>query len=149
VKKLLQPGTLHAKVLTTGSRKYADYGSVGRAISLLINKLAELGYKEITFMHGGCRGADSHVVEFINKTENSIFKLTGLKVRHEAYTPDIKKYGSPQAFHIRNQEMVDQAPVHALVFLQTEEANSGTLSTLKRLKAADIPFTEIRSSRTA
>lgn len=138
----MQQEKLHAKVLTTGSRKYTDYGSVGRAISLLIDKLMELGYKEITFMHGGCRGADSHVVEFINKTENSIFKLTGVKVRHEAYLPNIREYGSPQAFHIRNQEMVDQKPIHALVFLQRGESNSGTLSVVKRLKAAGIPYTE-------
>lgn len=130
-----------AKVLVTGSRNYSDYGSVGRAIVILINELTELGYKEIVFMQGAASGADKHTVEFINKTEKSIFKLTGVKVRYESYPPNLGKYGSPAAYHIRNQEMVDQHPVHALVFLQRGEPNKGTLSTVKRLRDAGIPFT--------
>lgn len=130
-----------AKVLVTGSRKYADYGSVGRAIGIVINDLASQGYKEIIFMQGGCKGADEHAVEFINKTENSIMKLTGIKIRYETYLPEYDKYGSPQALHIRNQKMVDENPVWALVFLQRGEPNRGTISVIKRLKAAGINFT--------
>lgn len=137
--KLLSP-TL-AKVLVTGSRNYSDYGSVGRAIVIIINELAEQGYKEIIFMQGAATGADKHAVEFINKTENSIFKMTGVKVRHESYSPEYGKYGSPQALHIRNQKMIDEKPVHALVFLERGEPNKGTLSTVRRLKTAKIPFT--------
>lgn len=91
-------------------------------------------------MQGGCKGADEFAVEFINKTEKSIFKLTGVKIRYETYLPDYNKYGSPQALHIRNQEMIDQEPHHALVFLQRGEPNRGTLSVVKRLIAAGIPF---------
>lgn len=139
--KLSQPENKHGKVLIAGSRKYSDYGSVGRAIGIIINELAELGYKEITFMQGGCKGADEHAVEFINKTEKSIFKLTGIKIRYETFLPNYNKYGSPQALHIRNQQMIDEKPVHALVFLQRGEPNRGTLSVIKRLNDAGIPFT--------
>jgi len=139
-KKLLQPDR-HAKVLVAGSRKYSNYASVGRGIGIIINTLAEQGYKEITFMQGGCKGADEYAVEFINKTEKSIFKLTGVKVRYQTFMPDYNIYGSPQALHIRNQEMVNENPVHALVFLEPGEGNKGTLSVVKRLKAAGIPFT--------
>jgi hypothetical protein len=139
--KLAQPESKHAKVLIAGSRKYSDYGSVGRAIGIIINTLAEQGYKEITFMQGGCKGADEHAVEFINKTEKSVFKLTGIKIRYETFMPDYNKHGSPQALHIRNQKMVDEKPAHALVFLQRGESNRGTLSVIKRLRASAIPFT--------
>jgi len=138
---LLKSQDKKAKVLVTGSRHYSDYGSVGKAISIVINDLASEGYKEIIFMQGGATGADEKTIEFINKTEKSIFKLTGVKVRYETYLPDFKKYGSPAAYHIRNQEMVDQAPIKALIFLEKGEANKGTLSTVKRLIAAGIPFT--------
>lgn len=134
-------GPQSTKVLVTGSRNYSDYGSVGRAIVIIINELVELGYKEIIFMQGAASGADKHAVEFINKTEKSIFKLTGVKIRYESYPPDLGKHGSPAAYHIRNQEMVDQKPVHALVFLERGEPNKGTLSTVKRLREAGIPFT--------
>lgn len=129
------------KVLVTGSRNYSDYGAVGRAIVIIVNELAELGYKEIIFMQGAASGADKYAVEFINKTEKSIFKLTGVKVRHESYPPNLGKYGSPAAYHIRNQEMIDQKPLRALVFLEHGELNKGTLSVVKRLRDAGIPFT--------
>lgn len=106
----------------------------------MVNELAIRDYKEITFMQGGCKGADEFAVEFINKTEKSIFRLTGVKIRYETYLPDYNKYGSPQALHIRNQEMIDQKPHHALVFLQRGEPNRGTLSVVKRLITAGIPF---------
>jgi hypothetical protein len=141
MKSTISPLERLAKVLVTGSRNYSDYGAVGRAIGITVNELAALGYKEIIFMQGAATGADKHAVEFINKTEKSIFKLTGVKVRHESYPPNLRKYGSPAAYHIRNQEMIDQKPVHALVFLQRGEPNKGTLSMVKRLQDADIPFT--------
>ncbi len=130
-----------AKVLVTGSRDYKDYNTVARAISIIINDLALQGFLEIRFMQGAARGADKHAVEFINKTEKSIFKMTGVKVRHESYPPDFAKYGSPAAYHIRNQRMIDEHPVHALVFLEPGEPNKGTLSTVKRLETAGVPFT--------
>lgn len=129
------------KVLTTGSRKYSDYSSVGRAIVILIKDLVEQGIKEITFMQGACRGADKHVVEFVNKIEKSLFERTGVKIRYESFPPDLVKYGSPGAYHIRNQEMVNEKPIHALVFLEKNEKNSGTLSVVKKLNAAGISYT--------
>ena len=139
--RLLMPENRHAKVLVVGSRNYRDYGSVGRGIGIIINSLGEQGYKEITFMQGGATGADEHAVEFINKTEKRIFKLTGIKIRYQTFLPDYNEYGSPQALHIRNQEMVDENPVHALVFLQRGEQNAGTLGVVRRLRKANIPFT--------
>lgn len=140
-KKLEQQDKLHAKVLVTGSRDYKDYNAVARAITIIISELGTQGYTIITFMQGAARGADRHAVEFINKTEKSIFKMTGIKVKYESYPPDFTKYGSPAAYHKRNQAMVDQKPVHALVFLEPGEPNNGTLSTVERLKTAGIPFT--------
>jgi hypothetical protein len=141
VKKLSSQETRLVKVLITGSRHYSDYNTVSRAISIIINDLALQGCREIVFMQGAARGADRHAVEFLNKTEKSIFRLTGVKIKHESYPPDLRKYGSPSAYHIRNQKMIDEKPVHALVFLERGEANGGTLSTVKRLKLAGIPFT--------
>lgn len=132
---------LSAKVLITGSRNYSEYGTVARGISIIIDVLAKRGYKEIIFMQGAARGADRHAVEFINKTEKSILKLTGVRIRCESYPPNLRKYGSPAAYHIRNQEMVDEKPVHALVFLEPGEPNKGTLATVNKLEKANIPFT--------
>lgn len=139
--KSQQPGIKRAKVLVTGSRNYSEYSTVGRAIGIIVQVLSLQGYKEIVFMQGAATGADTHAVEFINKTARSIFQLTGIRVMHESFPPDFSRYGSPGAYHIRNQEMVDQAPVHALVFLEPGEANLGTLGTVKRIKKAGIPFT--------
>lgn len=141
MKKSMLLDQQHAKVLITGSRNYRSYATVGKAIGIAINDLGAQGFKEITFMQGGASGADEHAVEFINKVEKSIFRLTGIKIRYETYLPDFAKYGSPAAYHIRNQEMVDQHPVHALVFLEPGEENGGTLSTVRRLRTADIPYT--------
>ncbi len=138
--KLSKQETQHAKVLVTGSRNYSDYGTIARAISIAIGDLNDQGYKEITFLQGGQKGADNMAVEFINKVEKSIFKLLGIKLRYKTFHPDYNKYGSPQALHIRNQEMVDEKPISALVFLESGEPNRGTLSTVRRLKAAGIPF---------
>lgn len=129
------------RVLVAGSRNYSDYGSVGKGISITINELANLGVKEITFMQGGCEGADEHAIEFINKTQKSIFQLTGVNIKHVTYSPNYNKYGSPAALHIRNQEMIDQQPVKALIFLEPGEPNNGTRSVVKRLEKAKIPFT--------
>lgn len=129
------------KVLVAGSRNYSNYGSVGKGIGIIINELANLGVKEITFMQGGCEGADEHAIEFINKTQKSVFQLTGVNIKHETYLPNYNKYGSPAALHIRNQEMINQKPVGALVFLEPGEPNKGTRSVVKRLEKAGIPFT--------
>ena len=140
-KRLTTSGLKQAKVLVTGSRNYSEYATVGKGISIIVNDLVVLGYKEIVFMQGAATGADRHAVEFINKTENSILKRTGTKIKHESYPPNFAKHGSPAAYHIRNQDMVDQQPIHALVFLEHGEPNSGTLSTVSRLIKAEIPFT--------
>lgn len=139
--KLPQQESKQAKVLVTGSRNYSEYGTVGRAIVIIVQTLIQQGYTEIIFMQGAATGADTHAVEFINKTARSIFQLTGTKIGHKSYPPDLSKYGSPVAYHVRNQEMIDEKPVHALVFLEPGEPNKGTRSVVKRLEKANIPFT--------
>jgi hypothetical protein len=126
--------------LVTGSRKYSNYPELCKGISIIIDDLARQGAKEITFLQGGAPGADTKAVEFINIVEKSVFKLTGVKIRYKTFTPDWKTHGKA-AGPLRNKQMVDENPVHALVFLERGEPNIGTLGTVKMLIKAGIPFT--------
>lgn len=130
-------------MMITGSRGWdrdneKDYNEVTRGLVIEIKNLIDLGATEIEVWHGGARGADKMVEEFVNKIERSLRERLGVFIKLKAFLPDIKKHGSPAAFHVRNQEMVDGGPNVLVAFPKTGEANKGTLSTIKRARDAGI-----------
>lgn len=124
------------KILVTGSRDYSDYPTVMRAVAIAIHDLAKAGASEITILHGNAPGADSMVVEFINKEDRTLAKH-GVRVTLKAFLADWNKHGS-KAGPIRNKQMVDEKPDVVLAFLEPGQPNRGTLGTVKMAKAAGI-----------
>jgi len=129
-------------MMTTGSRgwdrnKEQDYNQVTRALIIEIKNLIDLGVTEIEVWHGDAKGSDKMTEEFINKIERSLKERMNVIIKTKAFPPDINKYGSPVAFHVRNQTMVDGADV-CVAFLKAGEANKGTLSTIKRARDTGV-----------
>lgn len=129
---------MHKVIMVTGSRKFSDYGEVARGIGIAIKNLVDAGAKDITVRHGACAGADSMVVEFVNKIERSLHQRD-IHVKLEAYPPNLKKYGSPAAYHIRNKQMISDGADVCVAFLKRTEPNKGTLGVIKLAQAANIP----------
>lgn len=130
---------MRTSIVVTGSRHFDDYAEITRAMGIEIKDLVDKGYTEITVRHGAAKGADELVVEFINKSQRSLAGR-GIRVSLEAYPPNITQYGSPQAFHKRNQQMVDDSEGGVCVaFLKKDEGNRGTLGTIARARKAKMP----------
>lgn len=128
--------------MVTGSRNWnrdnpEDYALISRAMGLEIKSLVDEGATEIIVRQGGAKGADAMVVEFINKTERTLL-VHGVKLTLKAYPPNFTKHGSPAAYHVRNQAMVDDGADVCVALLKPGEANRGTLSTIQRARKAGI-----------
>lgn len=129
-------------LMVTGSRNWDrnvedDYRLIARGMSIEIKNLVDEGVKEIIIRQGAAKGADAMVVEFINKIERSLGER-GIRVKLVGYPPDFSKYGSPAAYHVRNQRMVDDGAVRCVAFLKPGEPNRGTLNTMSRARKAGI-----------
>lgn len=130
-------------MMTTGSRGWdrdneKDYNEVTRGLVIEIKNLIDLGATEIEVWHGGAKGSDKMVEEFINKIERSLRERMNVSIKLRVFLPDINKYGSPVAFHVRNQDMVDGKPDVCVAFPKAGEANKGTLSTMRKARDAGV-----------
>jgi hypothetical protein len=130
-------------LMVTGSRawdrnKEADYNQITRGLIIEIKNLVDDGATEIEVWHGGAKGADQMTEEFINKIERSLKERLGVIIKTKVFLPEINKYGSPSAFHIRNQAMVDGKPDVLAAFPRAGEANKGTLSTMSKARDAGV-----------
>lgn len=68
-------------IIVTSSKNYDNYAEVMRRLSLAIQQGADAGYKEIVVMNLAKHTKTfDHVIEFINKTSNSL-AARGIKVR--------------------------------------------------------------------
>ncbi len=93
---------------------------------LLARACERLGWRNLCVVHGGQRGADKLAADIAEKW--------GWKV--EAHPPNTKRYGSPHAFHVRNQEMVD-AGAELVV---AAPGGNGTANLIERAEKAHIPI---------
>lgn len=82
-----------------------------------------------TIVHGDCSGADRMAAKYA--------AWLGLTV--EPHPPDKKEHGSPQAFHIRNQEMADLGADYLIAF----PGGAGTANMIERAEKAGIPVRKI------
>jgi hypothetical protein len=133
---------MNKTIMVTGSRNWSrdaseDYSLITRGMGIEIKSLVDQGATEITVRQGSAKGADAMVVEFVNKIERTLLSH-GVKIKHKAYPPNFAKHGSPAAYHVRNQQMVDDGADVCVAFLKPGEPNRGTLSTMAKARAAGI-----------
>jgi hypothetical protein len=124
------------RIMVTGSRNFQHPLMVINAIVTEFVANAD-NYDDVhlTLSEGDCRtGADRFASDFMKeiRSHNPDF-FTHLKFQPNSYGP------APQGYHLRNQAMVDRGQDVCLAFLQQDEPNRGTLSTIKRATKAGIP----------
>ena len=106
----------------TGGR---DHRPSTGSLELALAVLQSLGATHVH--HGGCRGVDTLVAGW--------FETRGLVA--VAHPPDLDRFGSPAAYHVRNQEIVDAASV-----LLVWPGGRGTRSTVDKARRKKIPRIE-------
>lgn len=112
---------MNKRVIVCGGRDFEDQLAVIKAF---------MGMPAgTTIVHGECDGADRMAGEYA--------EWLGLPV--EPHPPDIKKHGSPRAFHIRNQEMVDGGADYVIAF----PGGSGTANLIERAEKAGIQVKKV------
>ena len=111
----------NARVIVCGSRDLTDRGAMAEALYHICEVVSR---DDIVIVHGGQRGADT--------IAGSIGEGWGLTV--EAHPADVKRYGSPAAYHIRNQEMADAGAALCVAF----PGGAGTADCMRRCKKAGI-----------
>lgn len=91
--------------------------------------------EQFIVVHGGAVGADTFAQNWAD-----YMSATRDNVGVEVHNPDLKSYGSPAAYHIRNAEMISSLPDFALVFIWNEHFNEsrGTMSTWQGIKKRHI-----------
>ena len=108
------------------SKSWQDYNGVKIIIQKLLNE-SSIGEPD-TIISGEAEGVDTIAKEWAIKN----------MVNYKGYPPNLYKYGSPSAYHVRNQQLVDNADV-IIAFWSGKTARSGTLSTINKARASDKP----------
>lgn len=125
------------RIMITGSRKWRYKEIVWLCLEEQYKAWQEAGPGEyFTVVHGGAVGADTYAQEWVEHVNRR-----GLEnVNSEIHLPDLKGYGSPAAYHIRNAEMISSLPEFALVFVWNEHFNEsrGTVNTWQGIKRRHI-----------
>jgi predicted Rossmann-fold nucleotide-binding protein len=110
------------RVIICGGRDYFDAHTIGVA-------LATYASGKHTLVHGAQSGADTVAAD--------IATARGWEI--EPHRAEVERYGSPRAFHVRNQEMADAGADLCLAF----PGGSGTANMVKRARKAGIEVHEI------
>lgn len=139
------------RILTATSRKWPQqgYGKISYSLIAAIEHCHKKNPndKKIVIVHGNCPsridkvtgvyyGVDQYMVEWVNKNEKA-FRSLGFDLSHEPHSARTDLYGSPAAFHKRNQHMVDLGADYGCFFIVKDKSN-GTIGTMKRAQAAKI-----------
>ena len=112
------------KLAIIGSRKFTDR----EFLYISANKLSP---SEI--ISGGAVGADALAVDFAN--DNNIPLIE--------YKPDLNKYGSPAAFHIRNRAIAEQADIIlACCFGKLSGGTKSTVTAARKLNKRVVIITQ-------
>ena len=119
------------RVLIFGSKDYADYNSLIREITVLIDdrKHWNPDDKEYIFMHTGLKGAENMVTEYIGKTEKFL-RQKGYKIKEEL----IRDKSS-----FSDVTLIESTPDFSLVFGESQRNRS----CIKLLEAYGVPFRHI------
>ena len=114
------------RIIVCGGREYRDAQTIGMMLARFRPSRGEA-----VLVHGACRGADM--------TAAKVALAAGWTV--EAHPAEVHIYGSPQAFHIRNQEMVDAGADLLIAF----PGGNGTADCTRRARKAEIPVATLRA----
>lgn len=118
------------RVIVCGGRDYADTSNVRRALRYIEEGLEP---EALTLVHGSCSGADRLAADEALRR--------GWTVEPHFAKPSV--YGSPAAFHIRNQEMADAGADLLIAF----PGGNGTANMVERAEKAGIPVSRWPSVR--
>lgn len=113
------------KVLVCGGRDYDNWYKVDKTLQRLYT-----GTGEFIIIEGGAKGAD-----FLARVWAVYNDIEYIEV-----PADVKKYGSPKAFFIRNQEMADMKPDICVAF----PGGTGTADMVSRCRKQNILVKEIQ-----
>jgi hypothetical protein len=127
-----------SRLLVTGSRAWTDVPALR---ARLWQAVVELGGSEaVTLVHGGCPlGADAMAM--------AAWGAWGLGLM-EVFPPDLARHGSPWAYRIRNQQMVNAGAALCLAFVvDVPGCSRGTRMTMGMARRAGIPVVEVVQSQ--
>jgi predicted Rossmann-fold nucleotide-binding protein len=111
------------RVIVCGGRNYYNADTIGKA-------MANAAPGKHTLVHGAQTGADTVAAD--------IAKARGWTV--EPHPPNVERYGSPAAFHIRNADMIEAGADILLAF----PGGAGTASMVRRARKAGIHVREVK-----
>ena len=112
------------RVIVCGGRDYYDADVIGKALAT-----ARPSRGLPILVHGACRGADLTAAA-VGKAARWII---------EPHAANVRLHGSPAAFHIRNQEMVDAGADLLIAF----PGGTGTADCIRRAEKAGIPVRRV------
>lgn len=121
------------RVAIIGSRNFDDNDFARSVVRLRIADIlmefgGELTTKELEFVSGGCpQGVDFWVQE--------ICKTGYLKLKE--FLPNLEKFGSPAAYHIRNDDIIDYADKVVAIW-NGSRVRSGTWSVINKCRRRDV-----------
>lgn len=109
--------TQHCTALVCGSRRFQDKARLFRRLDqFLIHEI----------LQGGAKGADALAAEYAESN--------GIPCR--TFGADVKRYGSPAAFHIRNRAMLELC---GFVVAFYDEPTPGTKSVMHEARRRLLP----------
>jgi predicted Rossmann-fold nucleotide-binding protein len=114
------------RVIVCGGRAYADKAKVA---TILYKVCGVRSHDDAIIVHGAAPGADTLAAE----------AAEGWGLTVEAHPPNVRRYGSPAAFHVRNQKMVDAGADVCVAF----PGGKGTADCVRRARAAGIPVVTV------
>lgn len=124
------------RILVTGSREFADYGTVCQEIGSILKRFIAIGgpIPRIVVVHGAARGADA----LAGRAAAAFGMAT------EPHPADWDGLGKRAGF-VRNAEMVALGASQMLAFYQQGAGNRGTDHCARLAEKAGIPVRRITS----
>jgi hypothetical protein len=128
------------KILICGSREWNDFKTIKSFLESFLEEKKELNNslepRDITVIHGGCKGADS--------IAGYLAIQLGMSVK--VFKADWSKYGK-SAGPKRNQQMLDEGiPDLVIAFHNDIDNSKGTKDMITRAKLANVPYKIIKSN---
>lgn len=110
-----------------GSQDWDNYNEVVRQITLFIQEAVQLGHEKIVFVHGGKRGSENMITEYVGKTERFL-KQKNFKLKEELLRGGGK---------LNDHTIIESGIEYALIFSTKDKRSYGCKSLLE---AYNVPY---------
>lgn len=110
-----------------GSSDWDNYMDLVRSMTIFIQESHELGHDQLVLVHGGKRGAENMLTEYIGKTEKFL-KQKGFKIKEDLFRTQSKAV---------DVDMIESGLDFAIVF---STGDKRTYSSKKLLEAYGVPY---------